>query len=77
VPGSSAGWSDPIVFFPDSPRNKMAKQRKKATAKRPNRPVSPAELKKINQRKRDADMDARAKSRVAKQSRERMKYQGR
>jgi hypothetical protein len=77
VPGSSAGWSDPVVFFPDSPRNKMVKQRKKATAKRPNRPVSPDELKKIMQRKRDAEMDARAKSRVAKQSRERMKSQGR
>jgi len=66
-----------VSFKRDTQRSGMAATRKKATAKRPNRPVSVADAKKANQRRKDAEMDARANSRVAKQSRERMKYQGR
>ena len=74
--GSSAGWSDPIVFMPDSPRNKMAKRRKKQQAGR--RPtMSLSDLKKATQRRRDAEMDARANSYVARRNRERIRAEGR
>ena len=74
--GSSAGWSEPIVFMPDSPRNKMAKRRKKAQAGR--RPtMSLSDLRKATQRRRDAEMDARYNSPLSKRSREKIRAEGR
>lgn len=58
-------------------RRGMAATRKKAVAKRPNRPISPSQLREVRQREQDRMQDQKMLSAAMKRSRERMKFQGR
>jgi hypothetical protein len=60
----------------EAQRRGMATTRKKATAKRPTRPITPQQLSAVRQRDRDMRQDAAGRSKLMKRSRERMRYQG-
>lgn len=57
----------------EAQRRGMAATRKKATAKRPTRPITPEQLKKVRQREKERRMDAMLESPAAKRARDRMR----
>jgi len=76
VAGSSSEWTEPYVYQPEMERRRATKRRRKAQATRPNRPVTPDQLREIRKREAEAKQDAMLNSEVARRSRERMRKGG-